>query len=674
MDQASLEHNDAGRPSHSFRRWVVVALLTCHGLLAVTSVFEKSNTYDELIHLTTGYSYWTRNDYRYQPENGNLPQRWAALPLLFMDLDFPEPDEKMAQNTWMASHIFFFERGNDAGRMLFAGRVMIVCLSLLMGLLIFSWSEEIFGFHGALVSLTLFAFSPTLLAHGRLTTSDTASALFFLAAVRTLWALMHRVDRATILWAGAATAGLMLSKMSGALIVPMALIMGLVRLAQRPARPLRLGIKFHVDNHGKQAAVLLAASLAAAVVCWGAIWGYYGFRFSAAAGLPTENHLSFVKWEAQLAGSGAAEPVIRLCRDYRLLPEAYLYGLSFVLNMAKQRPTFMDGRYSETGGWRFFPFCFAVKTPIGGFALLLLAVAAIAGRKKQFFLYELWPLGILFAVYATVAVSSSINIGHRHILPLYPALFIFAGAGGRWFRHRRMLVRLVPILALGVFMAESLAIWPHYLAFFNAAAGGPRRGYRLLVESSLDWGQDLPGLKTWIDIRQRENARQQPVYLAYFGTASPAFYRLTARIIKVRNLTWMRQWRRFATTLGPGDYCISATELQQVYGFSGGWKPDYERAYTMARKMAEDLRTAGDDPQARQRLSDTWGSSEKIQYIAGQLRLLQFARLCAALKQREPDAYVGYSILIYHVSARELDRALNGPPESWGRLVSDRDG
>ena len=344
-----------------------------------------------------------------------------------------------------------------------------------------------------------------------------------------------------------------------------------------------------------------------------------------------------------------------------------------MISNARQRLAFMNGQYSETGWWQFFPFCFAVKTPLGVLVLLLLALAAVAGGQRRCSLYDLWPMGVLVGIYSAVAVSSNINIGHRHILPVYPALFVFAGGAARWFTHRRMVVRTVPVAVLAVFMAESLAIWPHYLAFFNGAAGGPKQGYRRLVDSSLDWGQDLPGLKRWLLIRHRDHARHPPVYLAYFGTASPVHHRLAARIIPIRFMPWTRQIRRFASTFGPGTYCISATELQQVYGFSGGWRPDYENAYGMARQLASELGAAGGDAQALDRVTIAWGGREKIDHILGQLRPLQFARLCAALRQRQPDAHVGYSILIYHVSARELDRALNGPPESWKGALSRED-
>ena len=170
-------------------RWwplaAAAALLTVYFLLAVTGVAHKSTTFDEVFHLTGGYSYWKFGDFRMQPENGNLPQRWAALPLVFGDYKFPSVDS----GEWRRSSVaavggrFVYGVGNDADRMLLSARAMIALMGVALGALVFAWSWRLLGLPAALVSLTLFAFCPTLLANGSLATSDMAAALFFLASV-----------------------------------------------------------------------------------------------------------------------------------------------------------------------------------------------------------------------------------------------------------------------------------------------------------------------------------------------------------------------------------------------------------------------------------------------------------------------------------------------------------
>ena len=123
---------------------------------------------------------------------------------------------------------------------------------------------------------------------------------------------------------------------------------------------------------------------------------------------------------------------------------------------------------------------------------------------------------------------------------------------------------------------ECAAMYPHYLAYFNRLAGSPRNGYKHLVNSSLDWGQDLPGLKRWLKEHDLEAVNGARVYLAYFGTADPAYYQIAAT-----DLGSSKQ--DSVAPLGEGVYCISATSLQQVDW--GPWCADYEQVYQETLKV-----------------------------------------------------------------------------------------
>ena len=172
----------------------VAALLALHAALALWAVAGKSTTADELIHVTGGYAYWHLDDYRLHPENGILPQRWAALPAVFMAPPFPElkgnPYWKTSE-VQAVGHQFFYETGHDHFPLLLAGRAMIVLFNVATGLLIFGWSRRLFGLPGAFVSLGLFVFSPNFLAHGALATSDACMTFFFLASVGAWWRHLH---------------------------------------------------------------------------------------------------------------------------------------------------------------------------------------------------------------------------------------------------------------------------------------------------------------------------------------------------------------------------------------------------------------------------------------------------------------------------------------------------
>ena len=170
---------------------MVVVVLAAQFLATVTAVLEKSNTYDEIAHVTGGYSYWVRNDYRLHPENGNLPQRRLALPLLAMDLRLPANEDAWACRTFGTWGSILLRRGQRRGSDALA-RCMNALLAVALGTLVYAWSRRLFGPGGGMLSLLLYATSPTILANGGLATADLAAAAFFTLSVGCLWRCFTR--------------------------------------------------------------------------------------------------------------------------------------------------------------------------------------------------------------------------------------------------------------------------------------------------------------------------------------------------------------------------------------------------------------------------------------------------------------------------------------------------
>jgi len=640
---------------------VAGALLALFWWMAASVSREHSTTADEIFHITAGYSYWQFGDYRLQPENGILPQRLAALPLLAQDLRFPKID----QPAWLTGdvaemgHQFFYESGNDPSRMLASARAMIALLGVACGALVFFWSRSLFGAAGGLVSVALFAFCPSLLAHAGLATSDMAAALGFLAAVLAGWRLLHRVTFGRIAALGGAAALLVLSKFSAPLLAPLLGLMALARLARGAALPMRLGR--HVFRLTGWRAVLAGAGAiaGAAGLALILVWSAYGFRYSALHG-PGR---FFQPWATVLMADaptlsaadrpahqpGAVQAVVAPLLRLRIMPEAWLYGLAHVDRFARFRPAFLLGEFCGTGWAEFFPTAFLLKTPLPVFALLALAALAPAlrsrpGRPRSRLLYRLAPLVILLAVYWTFAVTSHLNIGHRHILPVYPALYILAGAVALGFRQRWVAPAAAALLVWHAW--GSVAFRPNYLAYFNPLLGGPAQAYRHLVDSSLDWGQDLPGLRRWLEA----HARGEKIYLSYFGSGSPAYEGIRATRLGDGNFDLRA--RELAPAMHGGIYCLGATMFQQIYTLvRHGWNGTHERRYADLRRWAEDWR-AGRDPTPR---DAAIGKLIELEH-------LRFGRLCAGLQPRKPDDTVGFSILIFRLTDAEVRALLEGPP------------
>jgi hypothetical protein len=184
-----------------------------------------------------------------------------------------------------------------------------------------------------------------------------------------------------------------------------------------------------------------------------------------------------------------------------------------------------------------------------------------------------------------------------------------------------------------------------------------------MVDSSLDWGQDLPGLKAWLDANRRPG---EDAYLAYFGTGEPHYYRLP-----VKRLAYINGFQEDEPyiPLGPGLYCVGATMLQQVYSpIRGPWTIELEREYQGLLKLEPSFRAYAEDPAARAELEKA-APPEKWRQGRDRFLHLRFARLCYYLRVRRPEAVIGYSIFIYRLDAGEVRAATVGSLADWSSLI-----
>lgn len=634
---------------------VVAGLLALHAWLALSATIDLGFTADETAHLTGGYSYWRFNDYRLQPENGNLPQRWAALPLLLQHpyLEPAEtPDLWQRSHVWLISQHFLFESGNNTDFLLFSARAAMVLWSVATGLLVFFWSRRMWGETGALLSLALYSLSPTTLAHGPLVTSDLCATFFLLAATGAWWRLTKRIG-AWRLGLSLAMAGLAaVAKFSCVLLLPIAAAIALWRVVS--STPIALGQHQAVAEKRRKFILLVALGAAHVAAAWCVIWAFFGFRYSAfAPDLPAATKF-FVAWPDVMPPTGTARWFFEAARRWHILPDAYLQGFAYVLHAAQQRGAFAAGHFSTTGWWWFFPYTFLVKSSIAELlaaaGVLACAVARWARAAKGAIAADLervFPLIALAVIYGAFSICSHLNIGHRHILPVYPVLFILAGGLARSaLRRRRWLI--AGVLA-AVAAIETFSVRPHFLAFFNRLCGGPESGWRHLVDSSLDWGQNLPRLSRWL----RENRRpNEPVYVSSFGSDDPFYHGVDAQeLAPYYSFGRRRQW----VELKPGLYCIGATMLQDVYSpFSGPWTAEREAIYQKLLRMMRTELANGTRPR------DLGEFGEGPEQPLWNLDRARFSRLCLYLRERPADAAIGSSILIYRLSAEEVRVVVDG--------------
>ncbi len=615
------------RPGHARRAAPHVLALVLLGLLACVadrSAQRDGPAFDEPLHLAAGTAYLATGDFRLDLGTGVLPQMWAALPIWHAGASLDVDASAWASSdVWLLGNSLLYGSGRDPAGVLRPARRMVLALALALGAVVYAWSWRLYGPGGALISLALYSVCPNLLAHARLVTSDVATALAFCVAVGAAIWMLARPHAGRVVPAGVAAGLLLLCKATSLLLLPMLGLLAAWRIAA--ATP-------------ERRAATLGCAVGLLAVALLVIWLAHGLAFRPGAGAPPA-----LDWARVESAPGLFPALLGFARDAQLLPETWLHGVGFAFATTRDRVAFAAGSVGAEGWWWYFPWCVLVKTPLG--TLGIFGLASCAGLRSWWRRREAQdgesahgvtaPLWILLGVYGVASMASQLNIGIRHLLPMLPAAMILAGASVRWCDTRWGRVA-VPVLVAAAAL-ESLAVYPHYLSFFNRAFGGPAAGYRLLVDSNLDWGQDLPALGTQL-AAQRAGGDAAPCYLSYFGSALPE--RHGVECARLPGFFEAPPALR-AATLGPGLYFVSATMLQGLYlepELRGAWGAPQETRLAALEALLASLE--GEHPEAPQ---------------LEQLRLrMRFVKLLAALRARAPDVRVAYSILGYRVGREDL--------------------
>ncbi len=543
-----------GRVSRGRVAAVLAAFLAGYFLLRVPSATERSATVDEPIHLTAGYLALAASDYRLDVTHPPLLRMWAALPLLGRPAHEPATD-RIGQWKEAGWYEQAYDFANDflyatpeADAWLNRARMMMLLLGALLGVLLFCWIFECLGFVPAGLGLLLYLIEPNLAAHTALVTTDLGITCFFFGACYLLWRTLRKGTVGNLAGLAGFVALAVVSKFSALLLGPAILLVGAVAVWS--------GV--WTLRRAAMTAVVVSA------VSWLSVWAIYGFRYAPAAGVEwqaPEQQLAELRQDLPLAGR-----LIGWIDRHKLLPAAYTQGLGVCFTSAEKLPGYLAGEISTTGWWYFYPFAFLVKTPVSLLLLALTGTFCLIGRRTTPGFTTVACLLLPPAVYLAVAIGTDINLGLRHILPVYPVVLMLGAHGTALIlaaecRRTTKWLLLGPVLTWGVVVFART--YPSNLTFFNQLVGGPAQGAHYLVDSNLDWGQHLKLLKRWMDQQGADS-----INLAYFGSVDPDYYGLT-------NVP-LPGSVDFGTDGGappklPGYVAISATVLSGVY-FQPEWR------------------------------------------------------------------------------------------------------
>lgn len=661
--------SNSTRVSESTRVLLVLLLPILGGALAFSSLIGDSITFDETAHLTSGVSYLKTGDFRLAPDHPPLAKIWAGIPFLFLDNRWPGPDTSgwKEGDAFRFGRVWLFER-NDGEGLLPAARAMIVVLLLGTFFGIYLTARRIFGPGAALLALTVAVFSPTLLAHGRLVTTDLPATFLILVTLLAFARLMSRITWGNLFLASLSVAALSLTKFSWPLVLP-----GLAAMALHTAiwsRPSpwelelalpgrnRSPIRKQLPHRTQRALALVGIGMLLGFVIWISIWSVFQWRYSPFLG--DDRHLAtFIAlpdpgqppaetraaaWETimhdrhGLPRGGPTAGFVRWARTHHFLPEAYLYGIAYTGKSTQARNAYLNGEIQITGRRIYFPIAFLIKTPIPILLLLIGGLAAATTGKSPAPREPVLLVGLasFAAIYAVSAIASNLNIGHRHLLPIYPVLIILAGQSAAWWR--RLPGRFFVLSMVLWLVGANLWIHPHYLSYFNELIGGPGNGHRYLADSNIDWGQDMKRLA-----RYARSHPDETIKLAYFGSGDPTRYGFDCEMLPS---TFPFEPR---AELTGGTYVISLNQLLGIYypeARQSFWENiEVGRMYRQLDRMLAPSAPESERPEDES-AKPVW---------SGRYDRLRRGRLLNRLRERPPDERIGYSLFLYRLTDSDIE-------------------
>lgn len=474
---------------------VCAALLVLMAANLFASISRKNITNDEIVHIPAGYYHLVTGDFQLNNEHPPLVKMWAALPLLFIQPTEAPPTAAEMQGvfnelTWSYDQRFWQNNKEQFETISFWARAMMIVFTVCFGALIFTYARELFGARAGVLAVALYSLEPTVLAHGRIVHTDLPAALAFLLFFVVLrdYLKARTLRNALVL---AMTTGLaLITKFSLIVLLPVLACLVLAGLAFAP----------RLKESRKK--ILLHAAI---VVCFVFLIVNSAYRFQSPPLVPGD-----VQWVHTRSPESFDQWMTFFRAGSKVLPTYYLFGqYNVMLHNRDGHSASLLGQYNQMGWWYYFPVAFALKTSL---PFLLLSIAALGyafwqllRKRDRRFLWLVVPIGI----YAALSMTSHINIGIRHFLPVYPFLFVLGAALSERLlrvRYARHLTLALVVLAFGWMSAEALRSYPDYIPYMNQLASGhPHWWY--LSDSNVEWGDDARALADYLHAHGETDVR-----------------------------------------------------------------------------------------------------------------------------------------------------------------------
>jgi hypothetical protein len=377
-------------------------------------------------------------------------------------------------------------------------RLAGVAWSLVGGWLVYRWAGELYEQRAGLLGLTLWCFGPNILAHAQLVTPDIPATVSGLAATYVFWRFLRRGDWDQAIGAGLLLGIAQLTKFTLLVLYPVWAVLAMLYSLDRNnhvfrAAPLRRRI---AQGLCIVLLSLLVLNAGYAFDGTGTPLVEYQFISHLFNGLPVEQPDDAPALGNRFRGSWLATLPVPLPVDY--LRGIDLQRRDFEGHMP---PSFLAGEWRQGGWWYYYLYALAVKVPLGTLALVLWGLLLFLLRRPAgpHFLDELTLWLPALAVLTLVSSQTGFNHHMRYVLPMSPFVLIAAAKPACYLQvacwKRGLMVLALLLWSVG----NSMSVYPHSLSYFNELAGGPDNGHRYLLDSNIDWGQDLLYLKDWVE-------------------------------------------------------------------------------------------------------------------------------------------------------------------------------
>ncbi|MCM8808180.1 MAG: glycosyltransferase family 39 protein, partial [Candidatus Omnitrophica bacterium] len=445
---------------------IILSLLFIFFLREIHTSLRKSITVDETVHIPAGYFYVKKSDFFINFEHPPFSKSLSGLFISWIDIFMPEDIyNNLRINEWELGMAFFYLNRDKIDKIVFFSRLPMIFLSILLGIFIYLWSKNLYGEIAGLFSLFLFTFCPNFLAHSFLVTTDVPFTLFFIATLYFLYKFFETKNKKYLTFSGIFFGFSLSTKFTGILLLPfILLILILIEFSKNLKNEWKVNLKnFLIYLILLPFGILLLSYL------------FFGFG-------------------------------------------NFILGIKRIIYETTERGhiSYLNGKFSTKGWPYYFIFAFFYKTPIPIIIFILFSILiSLEFEEKEKFI--ILP-AVIYFIFASLSKK---QIGIRYILPFYALLYIYAG---RIFKYQGKKLKLnikkfIFFFFLFWYFFDSLKIHPHYIAYFNYFAGGPKNGWRHLIDSNIDWGQDLKELKRYL-----EKEGNPELMLNYFGVIFPETY------------------------------------------------------------------------------------------------------------------------------------------------------